>query len=411
MKLLFGTDTYYPSVNGPSYFTQRLAAGFQRRGHEVHVICPSQSMRSTITQHGCVVMHGIASLPVPLYTALRFSPLPFVYNRILSAVQRIKPDVIHIQNHFLIGRALTGIAQKLSIPIVATNHLMPENILVHLQFLSERHRRALNNWLWRDLRRVYNRIETITAPSPVAVEILKDKGITGTVTAISCGIDLGVFNPRQKGGVIKYKYNLPSLPTYMYVGRLDKEKHIDELIKALPLVRRKVDAQLVIAGSGQLRAQLVELAKREHVYDNVVFTGFINDDDLPKVYAACNVFCNAGTAELQSIVTLEAMATGKPVIAANAMALPYLVHNGVNGYTFEPGDIQTLAARLIELLTEQTKREAMGQRSLEIVAPHHIQNTLDAYERLYEAAISRLKDRDDRENPKVLDQNNAALSF
>ncbi|HCX31652.1 MAG TPA: glucosyl transferase, partial [Blastocatellia bacterium] len=141
------------------------------------------------------------------------------------------------------------------------------------------------------------------------------------------------------------------------------------------------------------------------------FTGFINDDDLPKVYAACNVFCNAGTAELQSIVTLEAMATGKPVIAANAMALPYLVHNGVNGYTFEPGDIQTLAARLIELLTEQTKREAMGQRSLEIVAPHHIQNTLDAYERLYEAAISRLKDRDDRENPKVLDQNNAALSF
>ncbi|HCX29377.1 MAG TPA: glucosyl transferase, partial [Blastocatellia bacterium] len=103
----------------------------------------------------------------------------------------------------------------------------------------------MNNWLWRDLRRVYNRIETITAPSPVAVEILKDKGITGTVTAISCGIDLGVFNPRQKGGVIKYKYNLPSLPTYMYVGRLDKEKHIDELIKALPLVRRKVDAQLV----------------------------------------------------------------------------------------------------------------------------------------------------------------------
>jgi len=387
MRLLFGADTYYPSVNGPSYFTQRLAAGLQQRDHEVHVICPSQSMRSTITQHGFVVMHGIASLPVPLYPALRFSPLPFVYNRILSAVKRIQPDVIHIQNHFFIGRALTGIAQKLSIPIVATNHFMPENIMFHLQFLSERHRRAVNNWLWRDLRRVYNRIETITAPSPVAVEILKDKGITGTVTAISCGIDLELFNPRQKGGLIKYKYNLPLLPTYMYLGRLDKEKHIDELIKALPLVRRKVDAQLVIAGSGQLRAQLVELAKREHVYDNVVFTGFINDDDLPRVYAACDVFCNAGTAELQSIVTLEAMATGKPVIAANAMALPDLVHNGVNGYTFDPGDIQTLATRLIELLTDQTKREAMGQKSLEIVARHDIQQTITAYEQLYKAAI------------------------
>jgi len=63
-----------------------------------------------------------------------------------------------------------------------------------------------------------------------------------------------------------------------------------------------------------------------------VFTGFIEDNDLPHVYAACDVFCHAGTAELRSIVTLEAMATGKPVIAANAMALPSLVRNGVNGY-------------------------------------------------------------------------------
>ena len=74
---------------------------------------------------------------------------------------------------------------------------------------------------------------------------------------------------------------------------------------------------------------------------------------------------------------------------------------------FPAGEAET-RQRLIELLTEQTKREAMGQRSLEIVAPHHIQNTLDAYEQLYEAAISRLKDRDDRENPIVLDQINAA---
>ncbi|MEP6912790.1 MAG: glycosyltransferase [bacterium] len=411
MKILLGSELYYPNVSGASYFTQRLGAGLQKRGDEVHVICPSQGMRSSTTYHGRVVIHGIASLPAPLYPAIRFSPLPFVYNRILGAVQQIRPDVIHIQNHIFIGRALIGIAEKLSIPIVATNHFLPENVMVHLQFLPERHWRAMNNWLWRDLRRVYNRIETITAPSPFAARLTRDKGIRGTVTAISCGIDLARFNPHQKGNVIKYKYNLRSLPTYMYVGRLDKDKHIDELIKALPLVRRKVDAQLVIVGSGKLRAQLVELAKREHVYDNVVFTGFIEDEDLPKVYAACDVFCNAGSAELQSIVTLEAMATGKPVIAANAMALPNLVHNGVNGYTFEPGDIESLARCLIELLTDQTKREAMGQESLKIVEPHRIENTLDAYKQLYETAISRLKDPDDRENPKVLDQNNAASSF
>ncbi len=90
---------------------------------------------------------------------------------------------------------------------------------------------------------------------------------------------------------------------------------------------------------------------------------------------------------------MEAMATGKPVVAANAMALPYLVHDGVNGYTFEPGDIETLAARLIELLTDNTKREVMGQKSLEIVARHDIQQTITTYEQLYKTAIKNRSKR------------------
>jgi glycosyltransferase involved in cell wall biosynthesis len=391
MKILLGSDTYYPHVNGASYFTQRLAAGLRRRGHDVQVICPSQSRRSAITHHDDVVAHGIASLPVPGYSALRFSPLPFVYNQILGAVERITPDVIHIQNHFFIGRALTGIAQALSIPMVATNHFVPENFMVHVPFLSARHRKVLDNWLWRDLRKAYNQATIITAPSRSAAQIITDHGIKGPVTAISCGVDLARFTPHHNEQIIKTikaTYRLPSRPTYLYVGRLDQEKHIDELIKALPVVRRRVDAHLVIVGSGQLRAPLVALAKRERVDDHVVFTGFVKDNDLPHVYAACDVFCHAGTAELQSIVTLEAMATGKPVIAANAMALPSLVHNGVNGYTFEPGAIQALAVCLTELLTDHTKRATMGQQSIEIVASHQMDHTVDAYERLYDEAIS-----------------------
>ena len=388
MNVLLGSDTYYPHVNGASYFTQRLAAGLQRRGHSVHVICPAQGRRAAITHHGDVVVHGIASLPVPGYAAVRFSPWPFVYYQILGAVQRIVPDVMHIQNHFLIGRALSRIAPTLRIPLVATNHFLPENFIVHVPFLSARHQRTLDQWLWWDLCQAYNRAAIITAPSVPAAQILTDHGIGGSVTAISCGIDLARFYPHAAEPVIRDRYRLPTSPTYLYVGRLDREKHVDELIRALPLVRRRVDARLVIVGSGPLRMSLAELAKREDVEDQVIFTGFVADDDLPHVYAACDVFCQAGTAELQSIVTLEAMATGKPVIAANAMALPALVHNGVNGYTFEPGDTCTLAARLIELLCDSTKREAMGQASLSIVTPHRIQHTIDAYERLYALAVT-----------------------
>src|SRR5205814_71518 len=185
------------------------------------------------------------------------------------------------------------------------------------QILSEHRSRRVNNWIWRDLVKVYNRVKTVTAPTSVAVRTIKDKGITRTVKAISCGVDLALFNPRNESSGIREKYNIPPRPTYMYVGRLDQEKHIDELINALPLVRKRVDAQLVIVGRGKLASQLRELANINQVNSCVIFTGFIRDEDLPKVYMMCDVFCNAGIAEFQSIATMEAMATGKPVIAAN----------------------------------------------------------------------------------------------
>lgn len=145
-----------------------------------------------------------------------------------------------------------------------------------------------------------------------------------------------------------------------------------------------MDAQLVIVGDGHERRNLIELANEEGIVEYVNFTGFVEDEELPEAYAACEVFCNAGVAELQSIVMMEAMATGKPVVAANARALPHLVHDGVNGHLFEPGDVGALASRLAEILIDGDKRTAMGAKSLEIVARHDIVETLAAFEEVYD---------------------------
>jgi glycosyltransferase involved in cell wall biosynthesis len=198
-------------------------------------------------------------------------------------------------------------------------------------------------------------------------------------------MDLSRFSPTNDGYAFKTRYGVPERPVFMYVGRLDAEKHVDELIKALPLVRKSVDAQLVVVGDGHEHGNLVSLARGRGVERYVTFTGFVPDGDLPGAYAAADVFCNAGTAELQSIVMMEAMATGKPAVAANARALPLLVHDGENGRLFEPGDVEELALRLTELLSDDGKRARMGQESLRIVARHDIGITLNAFEELYEA--------------------------
>jgi glycosyltransferase involved in cell wall biosynthesis len=384
MKVMIGNDTYPPDVNGAAYFTKRLAVALADRGHEVLVLCPSRSLWSGITTRDGVVEYRMRSLPVPFHPGFRFSPPPSLRRRVFEEVRRIRPDVVHVQGHLFIGRALIRAAKRLGVPVIATNHFMPDNLVFYLH-LPERIEQRVTEWAWRDFSRVFDRADLVTAPTPFAAKLAEEKGLNRPVLPVSCGMDLSRFSPTNDGYAFRTKYGVPERPTFMYVGRLDAEKHVDELIKALPLVRRSVDAQLVVVGDGHEHGNLGSLARGQGVEGYVTFTGFVPDEELPAAYAATDVFCNAGTAELQSIVTMEAMATGKPVVAANSRALPLLVHDGENGRLFDPGDVEGLASRLAELLSDDGKRRRMGRKSLRIVARHDIGITLDAFEGLYEA--------------------------
>jgi glycosyltransferase involved in cell wall biosynthesis len=109
---------------------------------------------------------------------------------------------------------------------------------------------------------------------------------------------------------------------------------------------------------------------------------------LPSLYNAAAVFVIAGTAELQCIVAMEAMASGLPILGARAVALPELIHHTKNGYLFEPGDYLTLADYITVLLQDRELRKRMGVESLRIIAEHDSNNTLEAFEDLYRKAQS-----------------------
>ena len=118
--------------------------------------------------------------------------------------------------------------------------------------------------------------------------------------------------------------------------------------------------------------------------DRVTITGYVSDEVLRKTLTRATVFAMPSIAELQSIATLEAMASGLPIVAANAMALPHLVHHKQNGFMFEPGDVDELARRLTDILTmEQAKLDEFKRESLRIVEAHDIDRTLDIFESLY----------------------------
>jgi glycosyltransferase involved in cell wall biosynthesis len=130
--------------------------------------------------------------------------------------------------------------------------------------------------------------------------------------------------------------------------------------------------------------QLKQMSKDLGIADRVNFSGYVTDEQLRAALTRATVFAMPSIAELQSIATMEAMASALPVVAANAMALPHLVHDGENGYLFEPGDAADLAAKLTDVLSlSDDDLTAMKKASLRYIAAHDIQRTLSIFESLY----------------------------
>jgi phosphatidylinositol alpha 1,6-mannosyltransferase len=382
MKIVIGADLYPPDINGAANFSQRLARGLADRGHQVHVLAASTSGPRSVEHDGGVTVHRLKSMRTRMYGNLRFSPPWESAAQARRLVATIRPDVMHLQCHLSIGRGLARTARRAGIPYVATNHFMPENVLGYAPF-PEWFKPYVGRWTWRDLAAVYGPADLITAPTQRAVDLLEQA--TGlSAEAVSCGIDADRYWRAAQQQVFG-----TGTKTILFVGRLDPEKRVDELIMAFAKLPASAGARLEIVGGGDQRSELEQLAVANGVADRVKFLGRISDAELLAAYGRATVFCMPGIAELQSLVTLEAMSAGKPVVAANAMALPHLVHSGHNGWLYTPGDIGELALRLSTLICDPELSNRMGRHSREIVARHDLSHTLDRFEEIYSQVTAR----------------------
>lgn len=154
------------------------------------------------------------------------------------------------------------------------------------------------------------------------------------IHVVSCGVDLQKFQPKQNANLIRQRYKIPDKPILLYAGRLDKEKNLSIAIKAFYKTRQSIDAHFVLTGRGAELQRLKKLVQTLNLTEHVTFTGYLSDTEYPLIYSLANCFVNPGTAELQSIVALEAIASGLPLIAAKAMALPELVKEGVRAENY-----------------------------------------------------------------------------
>lgn len=378
LRILIAGDTFAPDVNGAARFATRLAAGLAQRGHEVHVVASAhgrgkQGTRVEEHEGARFTVHRLRSILYPGHEWLRFAEPWRARANAASLLDALQPDVVHFQSHIIIGRAFAAEAPKRGIRLVATNHIMFENLMDHSNIPHFAHGPVVNT-AWRDAARIFEQCDAVTTPTKRSAEFLeRHTGLTD-VQAISCGLnaaDYTVSEDRNRTSVV-------------FVGRVTSEKQIDVLVDAFAKLPADLEAHLTIVGGGDLIDELGRRARELGIAERVTLTGIVSDEELRRHLTNASVFAMPSIAELQSIATMEAMASGLPIVAANAVALPHLVDHERNGYLFEPANVDELEQRLRDVLTaDRDAYVAMQRASLEMVADHDITRTLDTFEALY----------------------------
>ncbi len=379
LTIVIAADTYPPDVNGAAMFCFRLATAMHERGHRVHVLAARGEAGRTYSEvRDEAIVHRLKSHAVPTHDYFRIVFPWEVNGQIEKLLTEINPDVVHAQSHYMIGQHTIAWARKNKVRSIATNHFMPENLDPFLPFPTWFKKIVANN-SWRDMGKIFGRAEAVTTPTPLAAKAMRERARLKDVLPLSNGIEVGNYELADGETVRKN-----AEPTILFAGRLAVEKNINELIEALPLMSAVPNAIVEIVGGGEQLKHLQKIACEQKVSDRVRFLGHVTDEELRQAYLRCDVFCQPGTAELQSLVTLEALSASKPVVLANAMALPHLVDEGINGYMFTPGDRHDLAKKLDRVLElDEAGRAKLGHAGHRKVLNHAQRKTMDAFEALY----------------------------
>jgi len=389
MKILFTTESYYPNIDGGAIAQRNLANELTKYGHDLRVIAPGDSFKNKKEVDKGTTIYRARSLTFPFYmkSSYNFSPFPFF--RVGKIIKKFKPDIIQVCSPYPTSISAMIWARKFKIPVLGAIHILPGNILS--PFYRFKMYELIKKYTWKYLIYFYNKVDWTTVPTETGAKMYKDKGLENNITPISNGIDTTIFKPSNDGKYLKKKFKLPNKKIVLYAGRINEEKNMDVLIKAIPHVLEKKDVHfLICGGGGSYRTKIIEMTKELNVFDNATFPGFIDWKDYPNIYDLGDVFVLPGESELQSLVTLEAVASGLPVVVVDEGATHELAGNN-NGLVFKSKNSKQLANSILKILSDDRLRKKMSKNSLELVKKHSMESVVKQYEEVYQKVINMKK--------------------
>jgi glycosyltransferase involved in cell wall biosynthesis len=391
MKILLTTESYFPNIDGGAIGQYNLVNELLKKGLDIRVIAPGISLKNYIEKQKNGIVYRTRAVKLPLYMKSRYHFSPFPLFKIGEIIKQFKPDIVNVCSPYPISISAMLWARKQNIPVIGSIHILPENMIS--PFIRLKSYNVFEKYTWQYLVYFFNLVDWVTIPTKTGAEMYINRGLKNNITPISSGIKTEIFNPNNDGEYLRKKFNLPKKNIVLYTGRINEEKNLEVLIKAIPYVIKKVDAHFLICGEGgDYRQMLINLVKNLKVKNHTTFTGFLSWKDCPNVYSIADVFAMPAESELLSLATLEAMASGLPIVVANKGALPEHTSMG-NGFIFEPKNSKQMAECIIKILSNEKLRKKMGSKSLELIKKHSMDATSTQYKKIYEKVINEYRNK------------------
>lgn len=273
------------------------------------------------------------------------------------------PDVVHAHD-WLVAHAATTLKHHLGVPLVATLHATEAGR--HQGWLPGPMNRSIHSvewWLTYEARRV------IACSSYMRWEVTRLFELPAEkVDVIGNGVDAACWQPAADEVAAARRRWAGDGPLLAYGGRLVHEKGVQDLLAALPRLRRRHPGlRLVVAGTGPDAGELAGQARRLRLGRAVTFAGFVPDQELAALVAAADCAVVPSRYEPFGLVALEAAAAGTPAVAGDVGGLAEIVEAGLR---FPPGDVAALADRVDAVLADQVSARRLVRRARERLTEH-----------------------------------------
>jgi glycosyltransferase involved in cell wall biosynthesis len=350
MRVAIFTDTFLPEVNGVAQTLGRWVRYLEDQGIPCKVFAPDSGLDETAA-YDYTMVESFYSIPFLLYPNCKLAiPRPIqLYHQLAS----FRPTLIHVATPFNLGLFGLYYARKHRIPLVASYHTHFD------QYLSYYKLQWMEPMLWKYMLWFHQDCRRIWIPSQSALQHLRSKGFQ-QLDIWGRGVDTERFRPSSHKSSLRRRLGLkPDSFLYLYVGRMAPEKSIGVLMDAFERLpeRLKHKSQLVLAGDGPLGESL----RAQYSGDpRVRFMGFVRGEALSDLYSAADVFVFPSATETFGNVVLEAMASGTPVIGADAGGVADNIIHGQNGWLCTPQNAEMFANAMIALQEQPLVRDALA---------------------------------------------------